>query len=68
MLRILAVDDDEIILLNTSTILVERGHEVPQVHSGRSALEILDKDGDLMITDFAMPSLTGAELIERARA
>lgn len=68
-LRILAVDDDPLILLNTATILSDMGHEVLEAHSGPMALEILgQQDVDLLITDFAMPNMTGAELVERARA
>jgi PAS domain S-box-containing protein len=66
-LRILAVDDDSLILLNTVTILEEMGHQVYQAHSARLALDILEKeDVDLMITDYAMPKMTGAELAELA--
>ena len=67
-LRILAVDDDPIILLNTTTILSDMGHEVLEAHSGRSALEVLQReDVDLMITDYAMPRMTGGELVEAAK-
>ncbi len=67
-LRILAVDDDGIILLNTATILEEMGYQVFEASSGAAALEILENEEiDLMITDYAMPSMTGAELAERAR-
>jgi len=67
-LRILAVDDDPIILLNTTTIFSDMGHEVLEAHSGRSALEVLQReDVDLMITDYAMPRMTGGELVEAAK-
>ena len=66
-LRILAVDDDAIILLNTATILDDMGHEVLQAHSARSALEIIQREEvDLLITDYSMPRMTGAELVELA--
>ena len=66
-LRILAVDDDAIILLNTATILADMGHDVLQAHSARSALEIIQKeDVDLLITDYSMPKMTGAELVQQA--
>jgi len=67
-LRILAVDDDAIILLNTATILSDMGHEVMQAHSAHSALEVLNqKEVDLLITDYSMPRMTGAELVAQAR-
>ena len=68
-LRILAVDDDALILLNTCTLLEDMGHHVLEAGSGKAALDVLEAEKvDLMITDFAMPNMTGAELVERARA
>ncbi|MDG5749550.1 PAS domain S-box protein [Qipengyuania sp. XHP0211] len=67
-LTILAVDDDGIILLNTATILEEMGHKVFEASSGAAALEILGREKvDLMITDYAMPRMTGADLAVKAR-
>ena len=67
-LRILVVDDDPIILLNTAEVLADMGHEVIEAHSGMQALEIgKDSDFDLVISDFSMPGMSGAELIERLR-
>jgi CheY-like chemotaxis protein len=67
VLRILAVDDDAIILLNTATILQDMGHDVLQAHSARSALEIIQQEEvDLLITDYSMPRMTGAELVQQA--
>ncbi|MFD2740589.1 PAS domain S-box protein [Sulfitobacter aestuarii] len=68
-LRILVVDDEAIILLNTAMILSDLGHEVLEAYSGPEAVEILKQEKvDLLITDFAMPKMTGAELIDHARA
>ncbi len=68
-LRILAVDDDAIIMLNTVAVLEEMGHEVVDASSGAAALRALESGHfDLMITDFAMPGMTGAELAEKALA
>ena len=68
-LRILAVDDDALILLNTVTVLEEMGHLVFEAHSGNTALEILEVEPvDLMITDYAMPGMSGTQLVEAARS
>ena len=68
-LRILAVDDDALILLNTCTLLEDMGHHVFEAASGKAALDVLEaEEVDLMITDFAMPNMTGGELVEKARA
>ncbi len=67
--RILVVDDDALILLNTVTLLQDMGHEVLQAPSGEAAMAVLEtNDVDLMITDFAMPGMNGALLVEKARA
>ena len=67
-LRILAVDDDPIILLNTCEVLAEMGHEVLEAGSGARAIELArEHEIDLVISDFAMPGMSGAELVERLR-
>jgi PAS domain S-box-containing protein len=68
-LCILAVDDDPIVLLNTCTVLADLNHRVIEAHSGRSALAQLTEHAvDLLLTDYAMPGMTGVELAEQARA
>jgi len=67
-LTILVVDDDFLISMSTVDMLEDLGHRVLEANSGERALEILDKDQvDLLITDYAMPKMTGAELASRAR-
>ena len=67
-LRILAVDDDPIVLLNTATTLTDMGHQVLQADSGPAALDVLKREQiDLLLTDYTMPKMTGAELIDKAR-
>jgi PAS domain S-box-containing protein len=69
-LAILTVDDDPLVALNTSALLEELGHTVYSASSGTQALEILHGDGsiDLLITDQAMPGMTGSELVSKIRA
>ena len=68
-LLVLAVDDDSLVLLNTVAMLEDLGHTVFSATSGRQALEILRRGAaiDLMVTDQAMPEMTGAMLAEAAR-
>lgn len=67
--RILAVDDDALIAMSTTDMLEDLGHEVIEANSGEQALEILrsGQPVDLLITDFSMPRMNGAQLAEAAR-
>jgi CheY-like chemotaxis protein len=69
-LKILAVDDDALIRMNISAMLEDMGHEVVEAESGKQALELLSQnpDTDLLITDQAMPNMTGMELIQHVMA
>ena len=68
-LHILAVDDDALILVNTAAMLEDLGHEVTIAYSGREALAALARMErvDLVITDQAMPGMTGTELVAEIR-
>ncbi|AHL75384.1 histidine kinase [Stutzerimonas stutzeri] len=62
-LNILAVDDDVLVLFNTAEMLRDEGHQVTTVHSAAQALDHLRETRfDLLITDHAMPKMTGAQL------
>jgi CheY-like chemotaxis protein len=64
-LTVLAVDDDELVLINTVALLEDLGHNVIEAFSAEEALEIFraHADIDLLITDQAMPNMTGVDLI-----
>jgi PAS domain S-box-containing protein len=66
-LRILLVDDDSLVRMNTAYLLMDLGHSVMEASSGAHALQILDTDArfDVMITDYAMPGMTGLDLAFR---
>jgi PAS domain S-box-containing protein len=63
-LTILAVDDDALVLMNTVAMLEDLGHTAFEAYSGREALEILQREDsiDLVITDQAMPQMSGTQL------
>ncbi len=63
-LRVLAVDDDALVLLNTAGMLEDLGHKVFQAISAQDALEVLRAESpiDLVITDQSMPRMTGHQL------
>jgi len=68
--RVLVVDDDTAVREVTATILTEMGFRVIEAGSGGAALEVLDRNDeiDLMLLDFAMPGMNGAEVAREARA
>jgi PAS domain S-box-containing protein len=65
-LVVLAVDDDGLVLTNTVAMLEDLGHTAISASSGKEALEILRQQGavDLVITDYAMPQMTGLQLAD----
>jgi PAS domain S-box-containing protein len=68
-LRVLAVDDDALVLFNTVAMLEDLGHTAVEAHSGLEALERLRNGNfDLVITDQAMPKMTGIQLLEAIKA
>lgn len=69
-LKVLAVDDDALVLMNTVLMLEDLGHSVIEAHSGDQALGILESspDIDVVITDHAMPGMTGVQLSSRIAA
>ncbi len=69
-LVVLAVDDDRLVLLNTVAMLEDLGHTVLEATSGKRALELIRRESsiDLVITDQAMPNMTGSDLAAAIRA
>ena len=68
-LIVLVVDDDSLVLSSTMAMLEELGHTVRGASSAAEALQILQGNDtvQLLITDQAMPQMTGEQLIERSR-
>ncbi|MBI0539164.1 response regulator [Roseomonas sp. KE2513] len=69
-LTILVVDDDALVLANTSAMLEDLGHTVLQAASGAEALKMLraNQRVDLVVTDQVMPSMTGSQLVSELRS
>jgi CheY-like chemotaxis protein len=65
-LVVVAVDDDALVLTNTIAMLDDLGHTAIAASSGPEALDILRQQGsvDLVITDYAMPRMTGLQLAD----
>jgi PAS domain S-box-containing protein len=68
-LIVLVVDDDSLVLTNMAAMLDDLGHEVFEASSAREALAILRRESSiqLVITDQAMPRMTGLQLIEEIK-
>lgn len=69
-LRVLAVDDDVLVLSTLKALLEDMGHVVTAASSGERAVELMrgSERFDLLLTDYAMPGLTGADVALAARA
>jgi CheY-like chemotaxis protein/anti-sigma regulatory factor (Ser/Thr protein kinase) len=67
--RILVVDDDRGLRLALSTLLKEAGHVVESAGDGPEALALLnDSPFDIVLLDIGLPSMSGLDVLERARA
>ena len=67
--RILIVEDDDFVRESMVSSLEALGHTVRQAPDGEAGLRALHEERpDLLITDYLMPGMTGAELVQRTRA
>jgi len=69
-MRILLVDDHAEARSTTAAMLADFGHDVVEAANGSEALQALnggDCAWDLMISDYAMPHLSGTEFLREAR-
>jgi CheY-like chemotaxis protein/glycine cleavage system H lipoate-binding protein len=66
--RILAVDDEKIILDSLRKMLVLGGYSIDTVESGSEALGLVSKrDYDFVFTDLKMPGMDGVEVTKAVR-
>jgi len=66
--RILIVEDDDFVRESMVSSLEALGHTVTQAADGEAGLAALQQaQPDLLITDYLMPGMTGAELMRRTR-
>jgi PAS domain S-box-containing protein len=69
-LRILLVDDHDGVRATTVAMLQDMGHQVSEACEGSSAIDMVRASPDafdLVLSDFAMPRLTGTELVRKLR-
>ena len=67
--RVLLVDDDALVSMGAADMLMDLGHSVTEASSGMQALQILEADPqfDLVVTDYAMPGMTGLDLAAKIK-
>jgi CheY-like chemotaxis protein len=66
---ILLVDDEELVRSSTAAMLEDAGYTVVEASSGKQALDLIQRDASItaVITDYAMPGMTGVQLAQSIR-
>jgi CheY-like chemotaxis protein len=68
-LKVLLVEDEALIRINTADILTDMGHEVIEAGTAAEALEAASaQDFDILVTDVGLPDMKGGELAHKVRA
>jgi PAS domain S-box-containing protein len=70
-LNILLVDDHDAVRATTASLLEDMGHRVTDVADGLSALDMIRSDAgrfDILVTDYAMPKISGTQLVKQVRS
>jgi signal transduction histidine kinase/CheY-like chemotaxis protein len=66
---LLVVDDDDLVREMLVECLLWAGYRVRQAESGAAALELMAQQlPDVLVADYMMPGMSGAELVKQARA
>jgi signal transduction histidine kinase/CheY-like chemotaxis protein len=68
--KVLLVDDEEVVRTATADMLRDVGYSVTEATSASQALTAIRSgiEVDVLVTDYLMPAVTGAELIHELRA
>ncbi|MGM0379317.1 MAG: response regulator transcription factor [Bacillota bacterium] len=66
--KLLAVDDEEVLLKGLKFSLIQEGYEVDSASDGKEAYEmILENDYDLILLDIMLPKMNGLEVCKKVR-
>lgn len=69
MKNIVVAEDFNVSRKIITSVLTKAGHTVLEAENGKDAAAIFDgRNIDLLITDFNMPEMNGAELIQKVRS
>jgi len=69
-LKVLLVDDDALVSVNTGYMLTDMGHSVSEASTAADALHLLEGANhgfDIVITDYAMPVMNGLDLAHQIK-
>ncbi|MUH37473.1 response regulator [Zobellia amurskyensis] len=67
-MKILTIDDQQLILLSVEKRLLELGYEVKTASSGEQGIEVFDSfQPDLVLVDINMPGMSGLRVVEHIR-
>ena len=68
-MKILAIDDQQLILLSVEKRLLEIGYEVATADSGEKGIALFDSlNPDLVLVDINMPGMSGLDVVKHIRA
>jgi DNA-binding response OmpR family regulator len=68
-MKILIIDDDELVRMTCRNVLKKEGHDVLEAENGNEGVNVFkSKKPDLVITDILMPDKEGLETISEIKA
>ena len=68
MIKILIIDDEELIRKMLRKLFKKNGYDVMEAHNGNQGIKLFkDYDPDLIITDLIMPEKEGLETIKKIK-
>ena len=68
-MKILTIDDQQLILLSVERYLSELGYTVKTANSGQKGIELFDSfEPDLVLVDINMPDMSGLEVVKHIKS
>ncbi|MGH7860354.1 MAG: response regulator transcription factor [Candidatus Binatia bacterium] len=68
MIRILVVEDDDVVATLLEHVFRREGHEVQHVAEGREVTRLLrDDPPDVVVLDYMLPHMSGLEILKEIR-